>query len=430
MPELHKLTPPLGVLQDRGHRVALVTDGRMSGASGKIPAAIHVTPEAAADASPIARLRDGDRGPARRRRGHASRCSSTTPSSPPVRPPPRRTARSSAPAGSCSSPSATPSARPTRAPASSETPHDVHAPRRVLDVAPVIPVVVLDDADQGRAAGPRARRGRPADRRADPAHARRRWRRSRRIAAEVPEVLVGAGTILSARQAQRAAAAGAQFLVSPGSTPALLDAMDDTGLPYLPGHVDRLGDAGRRRARAHGDEVLPGRGRGRGAVPGVAGQPAAAPAVLPDRRHHGGVRAAATCGCRTSAASAAPGSPRPTPSPRATGPGSPRWPPRSRAGRRLIDDRREWHPRTVASCRGVPARGDLRSGDAARVRRTPRTAGGRGGWPGPARVTTSPMTPVAMNTSAMPRSGPVPNHGPIHAGARAVGHERDHDELA
>ena len=60
MPELHKLTPPLGVLQDRGHRVALVTDGRMSGASGKIPAAIHVTPEAATDASPIARLRDGD----------------------------------------------------------------------------------------------------------------------------------------------------------------------------------------------------------------------------------------------------------------------------------------------------------------------------------------------------------------------------------
>jgi phosphogluconate dehydratase len=59
MPELHKLTPPLGVLQDRGHRVALVTDGRMSGASGKVPAAIHLTPEAHA-AGPIARLRDGD----------------------------------------------------------------------------------------------------------------------------------------------------------------------------------------------------------------------------------------------------------------------------------------------------------------------------------------------------------------------------------
>ena len=59
MPELHKLTPPLGVLQDRGHRVALVTDGRMSGASGKVPAAIHVTPEALGG-GPLARLRDGD----------------------------------------------------------------------------------------------------------------------------------------------------------------------------------------------------------------------------------------------------------------------------------------------------------------------------------------------------------------------------------
>jgi phosphogluconate dehydratase len=59
MPELHKLTPALGVLQDRGHRVAIVTDGRMSGASGKVPAAIHVTPEAALG-GPLARVRDGD----------------------------------------------------------------------------------------------------------------------------------------------------------------------------------------------------------------------------------------------------------------------------------------------------------------------------------------------------------------------------------
>jgi phosphogluconate dehydratase len=59
MPELHKLTPILGVLQDRGFHVALVTDGRMSGASGKIPAAIHLTPEAAGG-GPITRLRDGD----------------------------------------------------------------------------------------------------------------------------------------------------------------------------------------------------------------------------------------------------------------------------------------------------------------------------------------------------------------------------------
>ncbi|MCW2766280.1 MAG: phosphogluconate dehydratase, partial [Nocardioides sp.] len=59
MPELHKLTPALGVLQDRGQRVAIVTDGRMSGASGKIPAAIHVTPEAAVG-GPLSRVRDGD----------------------------------------------------------------------------------------------------------------------------------------------------------------------------------------------------------------------------------------------------------------------------------------------------------------------------------------------------------------------------------
>jgi phosphogluconate dehydratase len=59
MPELHKLTPPLGVLQDKGFKVALVTDGRMSGASGKVPAAIHVTPEVKGG-GPLGRVRDGD----------------------------------------------------------------------------------------------------------------------------------------------------------------------------------------------------------------------------------------------------------------------------------------------------------------------------------------------------------------------------------
>jgi phosphogluconate dehydratase len=59
MPELHKLIPALGALQDRGYRVALVTDGRMSGASGKVPAAIHLTPEAAAG-GPLAKVQDGD----------------------------------------------------------------------------------------------------------------------------------------------------------------------------------------------------------------------------------------------------------------------------------------------------------------------------------------------------------------------------------
>ena len=60
MPELHKLMPALGVLQDRGFKVGLVTDGRMSGASGKVPSAIHMTPEAA-HGGPLAKVRDGDR---------------------------------------------------------------------------------------------------------------------------------------------------------------------------------------------------------------------------------------------------------------------------------------------------------------------------------------------------------------------------------
>ncbi len=59
MPELHKLTPPLGVLQNRGFRVALVTDGRMSGASGKVPCAIHISPEALGG-GPLGKVRDGD----------------------------------------------------------------------------------------------------------------------------------------------------------------------------------------------------------------------------------------------------------------------------------------------------------------------------------------------------------------------------------
>ena len=70
MPELHKLTPLLGVLQDQGFHVALVTDGRMSGASGKVPAAIHVTPECLAG-GPLARVRDGDVDRAGRRAGRA-----------------------------------------------------------------------------------------------------------------------------------------------------------------------------------------------------------------------------------------------------------------------------------------------------------------------------------------------------------------------
>ena len=98
MPELHKLTPALGVLQDRGHRVALITDGRMSGASGKVPAAIHVSPEALPD-GPLARVRDGDmiRLDARERHAGSGR---RRPCLARRRPTPRR--RRSVPDASCS----------------------------------------------------------------------------------------------------------------------------------------------------------------------------------------------------------------------------------------------------------------------------------------------------------------------------------------
>ncbi|MEZ5569971.1 MAG: phosphogluconate dehydratase [Halioglobus sp.] len=92
MPELHKMTPYLGVLQDRGYRVALVTDGRMSGASGKVPAAIHLSPEAV-NGGPLLRLRDGDwieldaRAGSLQVRVDAAALAARAPASPPVQDP-------------------------------------------------------------------------------------------------------------------------------------------------------------------------------------------------------------------------------------------------------------------------------------------------------------------------------------------------------
>lgn len=107
-------------------------------------------------------------------------------------------------------------------------------PGSILDVVPVLPVVVLESLDH---AVPVARAlvagGLPAIEltlRTPVA-----LDAIKAIATEVPEILVGAGTIVSAAQAQQAADAGASFLVSPGATPSLLAAMRDTGLPFLPG---------------------------------------------------------------------------------------------------------------------------------------------------------------------------------------------------
>lgn len=104
----------------------------------------------------------------------------------------------------------------------------------ILDLSPVIPVVVLDDVD---AAVPVARALVGGGIRVIELTLRTpvALEAIERISVEVPEIVIGAGTIVDPDHAKGAAAAGAQFLVSPGSTPALLDAMADTGLPVLPG---------------------------------------------------------------------------------------------------------------------------------------------------------------------------------------------------
>ena len=104
----------------------------------------------------------------------------------------------------------------------------------ILDLSPVVPVVVIDDVDAAeqvaRALVDGGIRVIELTLRTPVA-----LEAIERIAAEVPEIVVGAGTVVDPDQAKAAAAAGAQFLVSPGVTPALLDAMVDTGLPVLPG---------------------------------------------------------------------------------------------------------------------------------------------------------------------------------------------------
>ena len=108
----------------------------------------------------------------------------------------------------------------------------------------------------------------------------------RAIAAEVPEILVGAGTITTPGHAKLAADAGAQFLVSPGTTRSLLHAMQDTGLPFLPGTATVSEVLAALEAGLHRAEVLPGRGRRRRGVPEVGRRPGPDGALLPDRRDH------------------------------------------------------------------------------------------------------------------------------------------------
>ncbi len=314
MPELHKLTPALGVLQDRGQRVALVTDGRMSGASGKVPAAIHLTPEAAVGGR-LAKVRDGDLLTLDSDAGvldiHVSTYdldarTAATPDDTLVHGTGRelfssfRAAVGPADQGASvfhpTTPTQLPSHLPSHlarppmtdtltppAPAAPSTPPSAAS---LLDRVPVVPVVVLHDADH---AVPVARAlvegGLPVieltlrtPAALDAIEA---------IATHVPEILVGAGTVLTAAQAKDAQSAGAQFLVSPGTTEELAVAMQDTGLPHLPGastvsEVLRLLELGYRELK-----FFPAEAAGGVAFLKALTSPVPQARVLPDGRHHG-----------------------------------------------------------------------------------------------------------------------------------------------
>ena len=234
MPELHKLTPALGVLMDRGHRVALVTDGRMSGASGKVPAALHCTPEAAAG-GPLSRLRDGD---VVRVDAESGRLEVDVDLS-------------------------------EREPWIPE--HATHGTGRELFAAfrervgrPDEGASVFADADRDqdvrvtrrrrrrpragdpgrrhrrrrgrRAAGRGAGARRPAGDRGDAAHATPRWRAIERIAAEVEGAVVGAGTVTTTRAARRCAARRRALPRLPGrDAHAARRACRPPSVPFLPG---------------------------------------------------------------------------------------------------------------------------------------------------------------------------------------------------
>ncbi len=184
----------------------------------------------------------------------------------------------------------------------------------LLDLAPVDPGRRRRDRRRGGAAGPRPGRRRAAGHRADAAHpggarrgARGRGRGARdRARASAPSP--------RPRQAEEAAAAGASFLVSPGTTPMLLEAMLGTGLPFLPGTATVSEVLAVLEAGVQRDEALPGRGvRGHGAPARALGTACPSARFCPTGGITVATRARLPGDCPTSAVSAAPGSPPATP---------------------------------------------------------------------------------------------------------------------
>ena len=368
MPELHALTPSLGVLQKRGYAVALVTDGRMSGASGSHPRRHprHAGVGARRADQPGARRR---RHPARRRWPAPSTCWWIRASSPAAAPRcgPHRT--STAPGASCSTRCATavgradegahvfatlgrtaelgdppshsrsspgrPRTRPTPAPgadpvsAAAQT-HQIRTGGDVLDVSPVIPVVVVESAEQAVPLAQALLRGGIRHHR-DHAALGGRARGDRGGGLAGRGMVVGAGTVLTPEQvAQVRRRRGAVHRHARARRPGCSRRRSTLGLPLLAGagtltEMLRLAEAGLER-----DEVLPGRGQRRAALPVGRGRAHA--------RSCGSARPAGsrrrtprtTSRCPTWAASAARGSRRRTPWRKGTGRASRTSPPKPR----------------------------------------------------------------------------------------------------
>lgn len=217
-------------------------------------------------------------------------------------------------------------------------------PASVLGLAPVIPVVVLDDAAD---AVPLARAlvagGLPA------IEVTLRTPAAldaiRAVAAEVPEAVIGAGTLLTPGQVGAALTAGSRFLVSPGWSPRLLGAMKDSGVPFLPGvstasEVVTLLDEGLTEMKFFPAEAAGGTAYLSSLAAPLPQAASARPGASAWRRRR------PTWRCRTSAVSAAPGCCRPTPWPRRTGTGCADSPGR----------RRRWRPEARSSRTRSPAR--------------------------------------------------------------------------
>ena len=238
MPELHALTPMLSVLLDRGFKVGLVTDGRMSGASGKVPAAIHISPEAAAKGA-LAQIADGDiiRLDADNGRIDAIGAAFKT------RPPQAAPADDTAPFqdNSCSRCFGAMWGRP-------DAGAPVVLPESMRDATPDRYMAAGDIRPRARGSGVDDRQAGAAEPLADALcsgglrilEVTLRTENALSVIQAMssrPGIIVGAGTLLTPEHAAAAKNAGAAFGVSPGSTPALIGACQEIDLPLLPGAV-------------------------------------------------------------------------------------------------------------------------------------------------------------------------------------------------